>query len=404
VQRHADELEQRVIDRTRELSALYEVAALASQPLDLETILGQSLDQVLETVAGDAGIIHLLEGVDNPFPDQTSRKRVLRLLVHQGILPDAVDEMRSLSADGGLVGWVIDHDEPLIVPDISIDGRTKLVFRTEPRAYVGVPLRAGGRALGVLSIVRRTDQPSLTVEELSMLTSVADQLGTVVESIRLRDQAERAAVLEERGRLARELHDSVTQLLYSINLFAKAGRDAYSQGNVQGGNAHLTKLGDTASQAIKEMRLLLYELRPRALEQQGLIGAIQHRLDAVEGRAGVSAQLLANTTVELPAQVEQELYHIVQEALNNALKHSEATSVKVQIEADVEGVRVEVTDDGSGLDPHGASKGGGMGLASMRERAERIGGRLTILSEPGKGTTVQFSFQSNVQSASKEVP
>jgi signal transduction histidine kinase len=348
---------------------------------------------VLRAVDGDAGVIHLADVGDVSSSDETPREGVLRLLVHQGLSPDVVGEVESLPADGGLIGWVIDHDEPLIVPDVAADGRTWLAFTTEPRAYIGVPLRTGGRVLGVLSIVRRTDQPSLSVEELSMLTSVADQLGTVVESIRLHEQAERAAVLEERGRLARELHDSVTQLLYSINLFARAGRDAYSQGNVQGGSAHLTKLGDTASQAIKEMRLLLYELRPRELEQQGLVGAIQHRLDAVEGRAGVSAQLLANTPIELPTKVEQELYHIVQEALNNALKHSEATSVKVQIEADSGGVRLEVTDNGSGFDPRGVPDTGGIGLASMRERAERIGGGLTILSESGKGTTIQFSLK-----------
>ena len=286
---------------------------------------------------------------------------------------------------------MIEHDEPLIVPDITLDPRVAITLPIEPRAYTGVPLQAGGRTLGAIGIIRRVDQSPLNVEELSLLTSVADQLGIVVESARLRRQAEQAAVLEERGRLARELHDSVTQLLYSINLFAKAGRDAYDQGSSEQGSQHLIRLGDIASQAIKEMRLLLYELRPRELEQAGLIGAIQHRLDAVEGRADVKTQLLVNVVVELSKEVEQELYHIVQEALNNALKHSQATLVQVQIKADLEEIRLDVTDDGSGFDVHHIPDTGGMGLANMHERAAKLGGTLVILSEPGKGTTIQFS-------------
>jgi signal transduction histidine kinase len=222
---------------------------------------------------------------------------------------------------------------------------------------------------------------------------VADQLGTIVEGMRLQEQAERAAVLEERGRLARELHDSVTQLLYGINLFSRAGRDAYSQGKTEEGSQHLARLGETASQAIKEMRLLLYELRPQALEQQGLVGALQQRLDAVESRAGITARLVADAN-HLPAEVEQELYHIVQEALNNALKHSAATEVDVQIQAHSEGWLVEVTDDGAGFDPRSVSDSGGMGVSNIRDRAERLGATLTLISEPGKGTTVRVRQRS----------
>jgi len=383
VQRHAEELEGRVADRTRELSLLYAVAAFASQSLDLETMLARSLKWVLTAMNSDTGVIHLLD----------EEGETLHLVAQQGLPPDLVAEMESLPANQGLGGWVVEHDEPLIMPDITSDPRMITTLPMEPRAYIGIPLRAGWRTLGVLGILRRTDQPPLSVEELSLLSSVADQLGVVVESARLRKGAKQAAVLEERGRLARELHDSVTQLLYSISLFAKAGRDAYKQGNVEQGSGHLSKLGDIASQAIKEMRLLLYELHPRELEREGLMGAIQHRLDAVEGRAGVKTQLVVDTTVELSREVERALYHILQEALNNALKHAKATSVQVRIQADREGIRLDVTDDGSGFAPHDIPDEGGMGLANMHERAKKLGGTLTILSEPGKGTTVQFNLE-----------
>jgi signal transduction histidine kinase len=150
----------------------------------------------------------------------------------------------------------------------------------------------------------------------------------------------------------------------------------------------VTRLGEAAQQALKEMRLLLYELRPLALQQEGLVGAVQQRLDAVEKRAGVDTRLLVEGMLDLPAPVDAELYHIIQEALNNAMKHAAARSVTVRIRAERARVEVTVTDDGRGFDPGGVGDAGGLGLPSMRARAERLGGSLTIRSHPGEGTTV----------------
>jgi signal transduction histidine kinase len=141
------------------------------------------------------------------------------------------------------------------------------------------------------------------------------------------------------------------------------------------------------------MRLLVYQLRPLVLKREGLVGALQQRLDAVEKRAGVDARLLVEGSVELPAEVEEGLYRIAQEALNNALKHAAPTSVTVRIRTDARGVMLEVSDDGRGFDPEGVSDEGGMGLANMRERAERLGGSLVVLSAPGEGTTVRLSLE-----------
>jgi signal transduction histidine kinase len=156
----------------------------------------------------------------------------------------------------------------------------------------------------------------------------------------------------------------------------------------------VTRLGEAAQQALKEMRLLLYELRPLALQREGLVGAVQQRLDAVEKRAGVDTHLVVEGMLDLPAPVEVEVYHIIQEALNNAMKHAAARRVTVRIRA--EGPRVEVTvmDDGRGFAPHSAGDAGGLGIASMRARVERLGGALTIHSQPGEGTTVAVRVNS----------
>jgi signal transduction histidine kinase len=222
-----------------------------------------------------------------------------------------------------------------------------------------------------------------------LLLALAEQVGVSVENHRLRRRIEAAATLEERGRLARDLHDSVTQSLYSLSLFARSGRDALEEGDTDRLASSLIRLEGTALQSLREMRLLLYELRPAALEQEGFIRTLEQRFDAVERRAGMSATLAfqAETGLELPHVVERELYYLTIEALNNTLKHAQATEVTVQVWLSASQVRLEIADDGCGFDPHQVS--GGYGLGDMRERADRLGGQLEISSAPGVGTRIQ---------------
>jgi signal transduction histidine kinase len=229
------------------------------------------------------------------------------------------------------------------------------------------------------------------VEELSLLTSIADQLGVVVESARLRKQLERDAVTEERERLARDLHDSVTQLLYTVNLCAISGRRALEQDQRDVLADSLNQLGDAAQQALREMRLMLYELRPSLVAEEGLVRALQHRLDAVEGRVGVVAELLTSGDMELPGRIEQELYHIALEALNNALKHAKATLVTISIDAEEDRVELKVVDNGAGFALSDLEAARGMGLVIMRERAKELNAVLTINSTPGEGTQVKVT-------------
>jgi signal transduction histidine kinase len=315
------------------------------------------------------------------------------LAVQQGLSPDYVVDLETLPVSGSLPGWVIKQGEPLIVPDLASEPRSILANRHSFQAFVGVPMHASGQALGVLSVARTREQPQFEVEEVALLATIADQVGVVVERARLRQQAEQSAVMAERARLARDLHDSVTQLLYSVNLFAGVGREAYALGDMAQVNSCLIELGQAAQQALKEMRLLVYELRPLALAQDGLVGALRRRLEAVERRAGMQAHLRADTALDLPRPVEDGLYYISQEALNNALKHAAATTVTVSIEVIAGRLELEVADDGAGFDLQAAEGKGGLGLTSLRERVAKLGGTLSILSTPGAGTKVRVSLE-----------
>ncbi|HOU14186.1 MAG TPA: GAF domain-containing sensor histidine kinase [Anaerolineae bacterium] len=228
-------------------------------------------------------------------------------------------------------------------------------------------------------------------EDIRLGMSFGNHAALAIENARLRVQAEQAAILQERSRLARDLHDSVTQLLYSLTLLAEAGRRLAQAGDLQRVDEAMVRLGEIGQQAFKEMRLLVYELRPLALENVGLVRALQQRLDTVERRAGVDAALTVTGEVCLPAPLEEELYHITQEALNNALKHAAATSIAVRIAADEKHIAIDISDDGKGLNLDAIGGEGGIGLSSMRERAAKLGGALNIVSLPGKGTNVNVT-------------
>jgi signal transduction histidine kinase len=174
---------------------------------------------------------------------------------------------------------------------------------------------------------------------------------------------------------------------------SEAGRQLAETGNLDRVGGYLERLGDISHQALKEMRLLVYELRPLVLKREGLVGALQQRLDAVEKRAGVAARLLVEGEVELPALVEDGLYRIAQEALNNVLKHAGATAVTVVVRNEGSRVELEITDDGAGFDPDTMIDHGGMGLVSMRERAEKMGGSFAVLPGPAGGTKVRVNVE-----------
>lgn len=361
-----------------EISALYHVASVASASLDLDTILERSLECILTTMNSHQGLIHLWDVGDN----------TLHLAAHQGLSSELLAQIDQVQSEKGLTGWVFTHSQPLLTPNLSIDPTIcPPIITGLNNSYVGVPMRAKGKVVGVFGVLGDTGR-QFSPEEVTLLAATADQVGVAVENARLYQQAEQLAVMEERERLAQDLHDLVTQSLYSLTLLAEAARRMIRAGKPERAGEHITRLGENAQDALKEIRLLVYKLRPDALEREGLVGAIQQRLGAVERRAGVKAHLIANETIKLSPPLEEGLYCIALEALNNALKHAKASSVTVRIQVVNNSVELEVKDNGIGFDQTRVNGREGMGLASMLERARRLGGIMCVQSSPGKGTLV----------------
>jgi PAS domain S-box-containing protein len=209
----------------------------------------------------------------------------------------------------------------------------------------------------------------------------------------LEEEVKERAIATERSRLARELHDSVTQALYSVTLYAEATRLAFSANKQHVAMDNLRELHNIAREAMLDMRMLIFELHPPVLEEEGLIAALQARLAAVEGRARLDTEIRVEGERRLPLAMEEELFRIALEALNNVIKHARARQVKVNLNFESKGVCLEIMDDGVGFDPATARRSGGMGLPGIEQRVQRIQGSLAIESVPGNGTTLRVTAQ-----------
>jgi PAS domain S-box-containing protein len=202
----------------------------------------------------------------------------------------------------------------------------------------------------------------------------------------LRRQAAELAAGDARAHLARELHDSVTQALFSMTLMTRSIEMLMSR-DPEAAMHRLATLRDLQRDALAEMRALIFELRPGGLEEDGLVPAIRRHAAAVQGRIGLPVVVEADLRERLPSDVEDVLYRIAQEALHNVVKHARARTVRLTLGPTTEGVRLAVVDDGTGFDAT-AVPAGHLGLAGIKARAEAIGGQLAVESRPGKGTTI----------------
>jgi signal transduction histidine kinase len=241
---------------------------------------------------------------------------------------------------------------------------------------------------------RRFVEPNSSTPAQLGLAQGSSNIGALANATSwLIEQAPQRAIIEERQRLARDLHDSTMQSLYSIILYADAAIKMQRAGKAEIAGERLHQIHDLANETLNDMRAFVFDLHPLSLEQEGLVASLQARLKAVETRIGIQTELVSQGELRLPMALAEELYHIAQEALNNVLRHAHARRVMVRLRSDPERTCLEVCDDGVGYVPEVGETTGGFRLRGMRARADRIGGELAIESAPGEGTTVRVSVR-----------
>jgi len=379
-------LEQRVHERTRELSTLLRVSRDIASNLDLDPLLSAVLDRLGEVVAYDAAAMWIsspdgemaLMGYRGPIPKES---------VSGHWQPQALEH----------VGDVIERREPLIIADVYADTELARSWQRAKRAqlgylpehvasWMGVPLLVKDRVIGMIGLEH--DQPDhYTAYHAELALAFANQAAIAIDNARLYRQSQRLAVLEERQRIARELHDSVSQALYGIGLGARTARALLDRDPDQAVEP-MEYVLSLAEAGLAEMRALIFELRPDALQQEGLVSALSKRAAALHSRYGLDVETDLGQEPQLSLEAKEALYRVAQEALNNVIKHARASRVVVRLGDEGRAMLLSVEDDGIGFELQ-AEHPGHMGLHTMRERMEEIGGELAIESVPEQGTRLR---------------
>ncbi|MGL4648746.1 MAG: histidine kinase, partial [Caldilineaceae bacterium] len=273
-------LEHRLADRTEELAAFFDLTLLGSRGVDLAEVLELILPRILEVTRSRAVCIHQLD----------AESACLRLVGEQNVPQNLRGPLLEISLEPDFLEWLQQPNDPVASTALSVLTTIPRPLRLPGFAtYLGVQVRSGAQPLGILSCYRFTNR-GFGVDEIALVAALAEQTSLLFETNRLRGEVQAKAVLEERHRLARDLHDSVTQSLYSLSLLSRAAREALRAGDTQHLDDCLTELERDTLHALREMRLLLYELRPANLESAGLVAALEFRLDTVERRAGLQIE------------------------------------------------------------------------------------------------------------------
>jgi PAS domain S-box-containing protein len=383
-------LEQRVSERTRELSTLLEISHNLASTLELEPLLDLILDQLGTVVPYDAASIMVLDG------------ELLRIFAYRGpIARQEALHIRFSIHEARANQEVILHRAPIIVADILADEPLAYAIRQTAgvelestysylRCWMGVPLIFKDRVIGMLTLDhKQPDYYTSLQSELAM--AFASQAAVAIENARLFQQAEQAAVAHERNRLARDLHDAVSQTLFSASLIADVLPKLWEQ-HPEMGKRKLAELRLLTRGALSEMRTLLLELRPDAFRQVDLGDLYRHLGNAFTGRTNIPVTFTQRGETALSLQVKEVFYRIGQEALNNIAKHAGASTVQIRFNASEQHAEIEIGDDGCGFEMSALSPEN-LGIRIMRERAETIRARLDVESGIGKGTVIRVCWQ-----------
>ncbi|QKW26891.1 GAF domain-containing sensor histidine kinase [Streptomyces seoulensis] len=303
-----------------------------------------------------------------PLPRQHG---ILAAMLHQA----EAERLADVRQDPRFEGWPAAH------PDMS--------------DFLGLPIRDGDEVIGALFLAnKRCPKPAggcgFTQEDEDLLALLAQHAAIALTNARLYERSRELTIAEERSRLAHELHDAVSQKLFSLRLTAQAAAALVDRDRVRA-KGELQQVAALAAEAADELRAAVVELRPAALDEDGLVATLRTQIQVLDRAHTARVTFTAQGLRALPAAQEEAVLRVAQEALHNALRHSGARHVDVTLERRGCGAVLRVTDDGSGFDQQ-AVRGAGrhLGLVSMRDRASGAGGTLTVESAPGKGTTIEM--------------
>jgi len=371
---------------TQELTSLLEVSRNVASTLEMEPLLDVILEQLKVVADYRAAAISVV--ADDSLQELRRRTR-------EGDTPPTREVSLMHAA-----GWwePVARGESVIIDDVQSEEPLAGAYRTTARhvqnavrtytvrGFLAVPLTVKDRVMG--TIVLSHEQPGFYTERHAALAmAIGTQAATAIENARLYGEAQRVAVLEERQRLSRELHDSVSQALFGIGLGARTARTLLQRNAPEKALGSVDYVVSLAEGGMAEMRALLFELRPESLATEGLVAALTKQAAVLTLRHELAVDTALGDEPDVSLDIKEALFRIAQEALHNIVKHARARTVQIHLSHEEDNTILSVRDDGAGFDPTGSFPGH-IGQHSMRERAERLGGTVTVESAVGQGTCI----------------
>ncbi|HLO04888.1 MAG TPA: GAF domain-containing sensor histidine kinase [Symbiobacteriaceae bacterium] len=385
-------LEDKVADRTARLAET--VAALKRRLQESEAlyVVDQAMisvnqpDELLSVICRESVSVTGGTSALITLPSEDGTYQIVRAVAGGALTPFLGIR---LVAENSLAGLVMTSGQPHVSRTPRTDPLLNqgLVDKGSWEDVIEAPLRAKDKVLGVL-VVGSSEPNQFDEQDIRLLTLLANQAGIFLQNARLQQGTKQTAVLEERNRLARELHDSVTQVLFGLTLNLESAAGLMERRPERAAEL-ITRAQEMAAEALAEMRSLIFELRPSALQEKGLAMALTNHVNLFRRRQDLAVTLQITVEDRLDPDIELCLYRVAQEALHNVTKHAKATHVLISYRAEPGAVTLTVADDGVGIETTESTRNQSFGMIGMKERVEAIGGRLTVTTAPGEGTTIQ---------------
>lgn len=310
-----------------------------------------------------------------------------------GISDATWDAIGELPRTHGLLGTMLQDPTPIRLRDIKTHPDFKGWWpdrHPKMRSFLGVPIMTKGRIIGAFYLASKIGAREFSPNDQELVEMLAAHAAIAIENAELLERSRELTVMEERNRLARELHDSVIQTLFSAVFTAEAAAELLDR-DPGLAKAEVQRLRELAQDAVREMRSLVFELRPAEIEADGLIPTLRKHIEVLRRVYGKDIDLTVQGDRRLQLAIEREVFRIAQEAIRNAVSHSGASKISVDVSMRDSGVSLSVNDDGVGFDPSSPHvRGRHFGLTTMLERAQLLGGNLRIESTPGQGATIRL--------------
>jgi signal transduction histidine kinase len=359
-----------------------DVVLAISAELAVEPILQRLVESARELVDAEYGALGVPDG----------RGGFARFIT-SGMSDELIARLGPLPRVHGLLAAMLESPEPYRTHDIKADPRYRWWPAAHPdmRSFLGVPIVGREqRVLGAIYLTNKRGAEVFSDADQELIQLLGAHAAVALQNAELHERTRELSVVEERTRMARELHDAVSQTLFSLVMTVEAASTLLDR-DTGAARARLDDARRLVRDATRELHDLIFELRPADLAHDGLSGTLRKHVEVLARVQPVELDLRIECEPSLPPEAQREVFRIAQEAIGNALKHADASRIRVGLRSSGAGVHLEVVDDGRGFDPKAPElRQRRLGLTSLRERAKALGGQLAIESAPGEGTAVRL--------------